>query len=100
MPLLSWLPAPDNWATSRGVPTIHRVVDPLGIKRLIMWLGLYPARLAVFENDGQTWTPLKSVGDWSGTIVMGSVVELIDTPGHYFAMLHDDGRFCRKWKAD
>ena len=48
------LPTPKSWATSREVPTIHRVVDADGKKRLIMWSGLYPARLAVSENDGAT----------------------------------------------
>ena len=43
----SWskrLETPDNWSTSREVPTIHRVIDAEGTKRLIMWSGLYPAR--------------------------------------------------------
>ena len=51
----SWserLPTPDNWASSREVPTIHRVIDAEGKKRLIVWSGLYPARLAVSEDDG------------------------------------------------
>jgi hypothetical protein len=30
------LPVPENWATSQEVPTIHRVVDAQGVKRLIM----------------------------------------------------------------
>ena len=41
------LPTPQNWSTSKEVPTIHRVVGAKGHKRLIMWSGLYPARLAV-----------------------------------------------------
>ncbi len=46
----SWsdrLPTPASWATSKETPTIHRVVDANGRKRLILWSGLYPARLAV-----------------------------------------------------
>ncbi len=42
---LTWserLPTPENWATSLETPTIHRVVDAEGKKRLIMWSGLYP----------------------------------------------------------
>ena len=64
---LTWserLPVPENWASSREVPTIHRVVDSEGVKRLIMWSGLYPARLAVSEDDGHAWTPLEAAGDW------------------------------------
>ena len=91
----SWserLPTPENWATSKEVPTLHRVVDAEGTKRLIMWSGLYPARLAVSEDDGASWSPLKPVGDWGGIVVMGSVVKL-QQPGRYMALFHDDGRY-------
>ncbi len=96
---LTWskrLPVPENWETSLEVPTIHRVVDAEGTKRLILFSGLYPARMAVSEDDGKTWTPLKPVGDWGGIVVMGSVVELRTGKGHYLAMFHDDGRFFRE----
>ncbi|MGB2810073.1 MAG: sialidase family protein, partial [Sedimentisphaerales bacterium] len=55
---LTWsgrIPVPRNWATSKEVPTIHRVIDPQGTKRLIMFSGLYPIRMAVSEDDGKTW---------------------------------------------
>jgi len=93
---LTWserLPTPENWATSVEVPTIHRVIDPAGKKRLIMWSGLYPARLAVSEDDGKSWSPLKPVGKWGGIVVMGCLTDLKTGPGHYMAMFHDDGRF-------
>ncbi len=86
------LPTPTSWETSREVPTIHRVVDAQGKKRLIVWSGLYPARLSVSEDDGKTWSELKPVGEWGGIVVMGCVVAL-DKPGRYMAMFHDDGRF-------
>lgn len=89
------LPTPESWKTSREVPTIHSVIDAQGKKRLIMWSGLYPARLSVSEDDGQTWSELKPVGDWGGIVVMGCLVEL-NTPGRYMAMFHDDGRFFTK----
>ena len=93
---LTWsgrLPVPENWATSMETPTIHRVVGPDGTRRLILWSGLYPARTAVSEDDGLTWTPLQPAGDWGGIVVMSSVVELAGGPGRYLAMFHDDGRF-------
>ena len=86
------LPTPKSWASSREVPTIHRVVDAQGTKRLIMWSGLYPARLAVSEDDGASWSELEPAGDWGGIVVMGCVVKL-KKPGRYMAMFHDDGRF-------
>jgi len=86
------LPTPESWASSKEVPTIHRVVDAQGNKRLIVWSGLHPARLSVSEDDGQTWSELEPVGDWGGIVVMGCVVKL-KQPGRYMAMFHDDGRF-------
>ena len=86
------LPTPKSWATSKEVPTLHRVIDASGKKRIIMWSGLYPARLSLSEDDGQSWSELKQVGDWGGIVVMG-FVEALKTPGHYLAMFHDDGRF-------
>jgi len=92
---LTWsdrLPTPASWATSLEVPTIHRVIDAAGKKRLIVWSGLYPARLSVSEDDGATWSELKPAGEWGGIVVMG-FVEALKTPGQYLAMFHDDGRF-------
>jgi hypothetical protein len=97
---LTWserLPVPENWATSLETPTIHRVSGPDGKKRLIVWSGLYPARLAVSQDDGVTWTSLESAGDWGGVVVMSSLVELEPFGrGRYLAMFHDDGRFFAK----
>lgn len=93
---LTWsprLPIPDNWATSLETPTIHRVVDAAGKKRLIVWSGLYPARLSVSEDDGAHWTPLTPVGAWGGTVVMGSVAAMRNAPGHYLAWFNDDGAY-------
>jgi hypothetical protein len=93
---LSWsdrLPTPETWSTSKEVPTLHRVIDSNGKKRMIMWSGLYPARLAVTEDDGATWGELRKVGDWGGIVVMGCVEQLSTGSGHYVAMFHDDGRF-------
>lgn len=87
------LPTPKSWDSSKETPTIHRVVDAAGKKRLIMWSGLYPARLAVSEDDGLSWSELKPAGDWGGIVVMGFVEPLKTGPGHYLAMFHDDGRF-------
>ncbi len=90
------LPTPENWSTSKEVPTLHRVVGPDGTKRIVMWSGLYPARLAVSEDDGESWSPLRPVGDWGGIVVMGFVESLKTGRGHYLAMFHDDGRFFRE----
>ena len=86
------LPTPETWATSLETPTIHRVVDADRARRLILWSGLHPARLASSEDDGATWSELAPVGDWGGIVVMSSVVPLLE-PGRLTAFFHDDGRF-------
>lgn len=89
------LPVPENWATSLETPTLHRVVDATGRRRIILWSGLHPARLSVSEDDGVTWTPLRPAGDWGGIVVMASLEPVRTTPGAYLAWFHDDGRFYR-----
>lgn len=91
---LTWsdrLPVPENWASSKETPTIHRVVDRQGKKRLILFSGLYPIRLSVSEDDGLTWSPLEPIGDFGGIVAMASVDRLAN--GDYLALFHDDGRF-------
>ena len=87
------LKTPDSWATSKEVPTLHRVTGPGGKKRIIMFSGLYPTRMAVSNDEGLNWGELEPVGDWGGIVVMGSVVALNTGPGHYLGLFHDDGRF-------
>jgi hypothetical protein len=94
---LTWsdrLPTPASWATSQEVPTIYRVVDRQGVKRLIMFSGLYPIRMAVSRDDGRTWSELEPIGDFGGIVAMADLVRLTD--GRYMALFHDDGRFLRE----
>lgn len=88
------LPVPENWSTSLEVPTIYPVRDSRGmIRRLIMFSGLYPIRLAVSEDDGDTWSPLEPIGDFGGVVAMASLDRLAN--GDYMALFHDDGRFLK-----
>lgn len=88
------LPVPESWRTSLEVPTIHRVIDAEGHKRLILFSGLYPIRMAVSEDDGKTWSELEPIGNFGGIVTMSSMLEL-NRKGHYLAFFHDDGRFIR-----
>jgi len=91
---LTWserLPVPENWATSQEVPTIYPVTDPKGVKRLIMFSGLYPIRMALSEDNGETWTPLEPIGDFGGIVAMADMVRLKN--GSYMTFFHDDGRY-------
>lgn len=87
------LPVPDSWLTSLEVPTIYRVADANDRKRLILFSGLYPARMAVSDDDGVTWSELEKLGDWGGIVVMASLIELKTGRGHYMALFHDDMRY-------
>jgi hypothetical protein len=87
------LPVPASWATSKETPTIHRVVDPKGVRRLILFSGLYPIRMSVSGDDGKSWSELKPIGDFGGIVAMGDVMRMRD--GRYVAVFHDDGRFFR-----
>lgn len=90
------LPTPKSWETSLETPTIHRVIDKHGKKRLIVFSGLYPIRSAISEDDGKTWSELKPIGGdhpFGGIVAMASVERLKN--GDYLALFHDDGRFLR-----
>ena len=91
------LATPENWATSLETPTIHRVTDGQGTKRLILFSGLYPIRMAMSEDDGVSWTPLAPIGDFGGIVTMSSLLQL--KSGAYMALFHDDGRFLRNEKT-
>jgi hypothetical protein len=90
------LPTPKSWETSKETPTIHRVIDPQGTKRLILFSGLYPVRMANSTDDGVTWSELTPVGEWGGIVTMGSVIPIQSSPGSYRALFHDDGRFFQR----
>jgi hypothetical protein len=90
------LPTPESWKSSLEVPTLFPVEDASGKKRVIMFSGLYPARMAVSEDDCQTWSELEIVGDWGGIVVMGDLIPLRTGKGHYMTLFHDDGRYFTK----
>jgi hypothetical protein len=95
---LTWsdrLPTPESWKTSKETPTLFRTLDASGKKRVLMFSGLYPIRLAVSEDDGVLWSELNAIGDFGGIVAMSSVEAVDKTPGHYMALFHDDGRFIR-----
>ena len=87
------LPTPASWAGSKEVPTLFRTIDAAGKKRVIMFSGLYPIRMAVSEDEGETWGELEAIGEFGGIVAMSSVVPLNSGAGHYLALFHDDGRF-------
>jgi lysophospholipase L1-like esterase len=85
------LPVPENWATSQEVPTLFDLTGRDGKRRLVMFSGLYPARMALSEDEGVTWGELKQVFNFGGMVVMSDVVRLKN--GDYLAFFHDDGKY-------
>lgn len=91
---LTWterLPVPDSFSTSLETPTIYKVYDKNGKRRLILFSGLYPIRMSVSEDDGDTWSELEPIGDYGGIVAMGDICQV--GKGEYIAIFHDDGRF-------
>ena len=88
------LVTPKSWESSLETPTIHRVIDKRGKKRLIIFSGLYPIRSSISEDDGKTWSELQPIGDFGGIVAMGCVERLKN--GDYVALFHDDGRFFQR----
>jgi hypothetical protein len=88
------LPTPKSWETSLETPTVHRLIDRKGKKRLILFSGLYPIRMSASEDDGRNWTELAPIGDYGGIVAMGAVERMNN--GDYVAYFHDDGRFFKK----
>ncbi len=87
------LDVPASWASSLEVPTLFKVEDAAGTQRLVMFSGLFPARMAISEDEGRHWSALDALGNWGGIVVMGDLIALHSGKGHYMALFHDDQRF-------
>ena len=46
--------------------------EAAGKKRIIMFSGLYPIRMAVREDDAPSWSDLKPIGDFGGVVTMAT----------------------------
>ena len=86
------LSTPRSWFAAKDIPTIHRLTDAEGKKRLIVFSGQYPIRMASSEDDGAKWSELTPIGEFGGLTAMSSVIALKTGPGHYMALFHDDGK--------
>ncbi len=89
------LPTPKSWNDSKEVPPLSPVVDANGKKRIIMFSGAQdwvkiPIRMAISEDNGNTWSELKSIGDYYGIVAMADCTPL-SKPGHYLGTLHVRG---------
>lgn len=89
------LPTPESWLTSKEVPTIYPTVDAEGTKRLILFSGCQDwgdnyVRMSVSEDNGESWSELEEIGQYTGIVAMSDCVAL-SKPGHYMASFHRRG---------
>jgi len=62
---LTWselLPVPETWKTVKNCPCIHRLTDPQGVERLLVFAGNGLMYQSVSEDGGKTWTPMEPNG--------------------------------------
>lgn len=101
---LTWserLPVPESFSTSLEVPTIFRMTDKAEVKRIVLFTGFYPIRMAFSEDDGVNFSELKPIGNFGGIVTMGDCTEV--GKGEYIAIFHDDGHFINggnSWKQE
>lgn len=64
----TWSPllqTPDNWRQVRNCPSLYRLAGPDGRMRIFVFAARGPdgnMQEAVSEDDGRTWSPMRSVG--------------------------------------
>ncbi len=103
------LPLPDGWDEKKviegkeypawyEVPTLYKVDGPDGVQRLIVYTSgrsAFPARYAVSEDQGKTWSKLKDI-DAGGEPIQPSIVLFSDMiklkDGRYRFTYHEPGR--------
>lgn len=86
---LTWsdfLNVPDNWSSVRDCPTIHRLIDPQGVERLFIFVGVDTLYQSVSEDGGKTWSPMKRNG-WHGWVAPMNVLS-VENGRKYLAWNH------------
>lgn len=84
------LPVPESFSTGLECPTIYRLEDAAGTSRLFLFTGRYPFRFSVSEDDGETFSEFKPLGDFGGYFI--STI-LSKGNGRYIAFFHDEGAY-------
>ena len=89
---LTWsdrLPVPDNWATARNCPCIHRLTGPDGVERLFVFEGSGPMRQSVSLDEGKTWTPFEE----NGLRCVVAPITIVEIKGkRHLGMYHQRGQ--------
>ena len=94
---LTWsdlLDVPENWASVRDCPTIHRLVDQKGIARLFVFTGVDTLQQSISEDGGKTWSSMKPNG-WIGIVAPHNVLPVEDGNKH-LAWFHSRSGFIQQ----
>lgn len=89
----SWsqrLPVPDSFSTGLECPTIYRMEDAAGKSRLFLFSGRYPFRVAVSEDNGESFSDFQKIGNFGGYFI-STILPL--GKGKYMALFHDEGAY-------
>jgi hypothetical protein len=82
------LPVPDSFSTSLEVPTLFKVRREDGGQRLLLFSGMYPIRMSVSEDLGNSWSELSPIGNYGGIVALGDMIRLKN--GDYMGLFHDE----------
>ncbi|MCP4838820.1 MAG: exo-alpha-sialidase [Planctomycetes bacterium] len=88
------LKTPASWETSKETPHVYEMLSADGVRRLVLFSGLYPIRSSISGDDGRTWSELEAIGTYGGIVAVADVMPT--AAGCYSAVFHDDGRFLRQ----
>jgi len=97
---LTWselLDVPDNWSDIRNCPTIHRLVNPDGKARLLVFAGNGDMYQSVSEDEGKTWTPMEKNG--LKCVVAPMTVMPVDEGKKYLMWVHVRTEPVSVWQA-
>jgi hypothetical protein len=90
------LKVPENWSTTNNCPTVHRLVDPQGKSRLVVFArgdrlterGTFVHSIS--EDGGKTWSPMQPAG-FRGVVAPMTVMPVEGLDGKYRTWTHERG---------
>lgn len=92
---ITWksLSVPEDWKTSSNCPSIYRLADKAGKERLFIFSGSPLMAQTYSEDNGKTWSPVKSL-NMPNVMAFASIVPLKDgrLVGLYHRGLNDQDR--------
>ena len=88
------LEVPENWSTTTNCPTVHRLVDPQGKSRLVVFARADRRTRAfvrsISGDGGKTWSPMEPAG-FRGVVPPMTVLSVEGINGKYRTWTHDGG---------